>query len=547
MTEYISKINANSTDYQIGGDNFDGQWIAEKYTIFEAVTLSGGSYNTYSLASYIPNDGYDYEVYFTGFARSGSSSGNIAQLVLLTGTATSGTSGWRLNRVQNRTAATCYAGGSARIPIYSNDRNITVYTQEASTNNTNCKLYAMFKRRIGKNFKGLYKWVIQKTIDGVVYSGVFYSEELRPKNSSLCLDENGQPASGADTGSYFMMGTNFNYSIRWTRYNIDVNVVASFKDDYVEKIKTNNVSRPVGGKFANGGVDYFMRHVSGTTSTEDNKIADNVSLAAGDYNMYSLANYIPNDGYNYEVLLSFYSSQSTSGKYSYLRAVGYTGSFNIDYPRWLTVGMRTARTNAAYRDSKAIWFPISSQYKYIVVYQSSDTGTTTYSIAVNGVRRIGTNNYNTSTGSYGNNIVKNINDYNIGGFNFDDQWIYSRVTLFETTFAKNSATTYSLSNYLPNDNYTYLVSFGGYSRTPSGSGQTNIRLCPKEVTYANGLLYGAAIMSTEYHSSSTYACSGNVTIPIFSDRKVTVINQAGNTTGTTGMYMIAYRRLGTNE
>lgn len=145
------------------------------------------------------------------------------------------------------------------------------------------------------------------------------------------------------------------------------------------------------------------------------------------------------------------------------------------------------------------------------------------------------------------NYIAKINSYTIGGINFDGQWVFSYVPLLDSaTIAKTTSTTYSLS-FLPNDGCNYMVAFGGWGRTPSGSGSCIIRVMSGTQTYSNVVLYGYRMMTCEYHSTSSYVCSGNLEIPILaSDRNVTVANSASNATGTCGFYVIAYRRLGTN-
>ena len=145
-------------------------------------------------------------------------------------------------------------------------------------------------------------------------------------------------------------------------------------------------------------------------------------------------------------------------------------------------------------------------------------------------------------------ISANSSTYQIGGSNFDGQWVFSTLSLLDSaTIAKTTRTTYSLASYLPNDGCNYIVAFGGWGRTPSGSGSCIIRVMSGTQTYENVLMYGCRMMITEYHSTSSYICSGNLEIPIFaSDRNVTIANTASNATGACGFYAIAYRKLGTN-
>ena len=152
MTNYVSNINT----IPIGGDNFDNPCFipSSRLSILDGVTLAGGKLFTYSIANLLPEDSstYDYEVTFSGLGRSAATSGNVTQLVLLSGThSTDDGTGLRLNRVQIRNANHSYAGGSAILPIFHTDRNITVFTQDSSTNNANVQLWIVYYRRLGWN------------------------------------------------------------------------------------------------------------------------------------------------------------------------------------------------------------------------------------------------------------------------------------------------------------------------------------------------------------------------------------------------------------
>lgn len=145
--------------------------------------------------------------------------------------------------------------------------------------------------------------------------------------------------------------------------------------------------------------------------------------------------------------------------------------------------------------------------------------------------------------------IANINEYPIGGDNFDSQWTLKFLYFANgTDYGANSVTTYDLSSYLPNDNFDYEIAFSGWGRTPSGSGNVNIRVMTGNRTYTEVYNYGCRMMTTEYHSTSTYKCSGNLIIPIFANnRYVSVANTSSNSAGGSGFYALGYRRLGTNE
>lgn len=144
--------STRTSKIQIGGKKFDGQWEGiNGANLISGSTLSGGTYYQYSLNDYLPDDGYDYEVMFWGSSLSVATSGKTCQLTLLSGYNESSTNGWRLGRCTARTAATVRAGGNAILPIFANDRYVTVFTQDSDSNNTSTYLRACGYRRIGSN------------------------------------------------------------------------------------------------------------------------------------------------------------------------------------------------------------------------------------------------------------------------------------------------------------------------------------------------------------------------------------------------------------
>lgn len=135
---------------RIGGDEFDGQWVENTATINSSFTLSPGGTKTFSLSSYLPNDGYDYEVLFECDSRTGTTSGDYAEVRAYSGTGLSGMIA-RLARI--RTRASNYQFGSVAfiLPISNSDKNITIDTYSGSVNTCTLGLYARRYRRIGKN------------------------------------------------------------------------------------------------------------------------------------------------------------------------------------------------------------------------------------------------------------------------------------------------------------------------------------------------------------------------------------------------------------
>lgn len=134
--------------------------------------------------------------------------------------------------------------------------------------------------------------------------------------------------------------------------------------------------------------------------------------------------------------------------------------------------------------------------------------------------------------------------------NFDGQWVISWETLAENVnYTAGAVVTYSLSNYLPNDNYTYECLFCFYGRTGSTSGDI-----------VSGSLYSgtgadvttnlkAYVGRAQTRTASTVICSGSAILPIKpTDRAVTYSNEDGiGTSGGSGLKVAGYRRIGTNS
>jgi hypothetical protein len=126
--------------------------------------------------------------------------------------------------------------------------------------------------------------------------------------------------------------------------------------------------------------------------------------------------------------------------------------------------------------------------------------------------------------------------------NFDGQWVDSLLTLASSgTTAPTSDINYDLSSYLPNDGHNYEVLIAGRATTDSTSGNTVI------------LFVHSSILTTDIYitqaitrTSSTMSARGSVILPIGTNRILTLAGISGNA-GTFGLYLVGYRRIGTNS
>jgi len=155
-----SYMNVNSSQFwkgmnyydfqQIGGDEFDGQWIDKSYTISSSYTLAPDAKTTFSLSSYLPNDSYDYEVQFENLVTTGSTNGDYLESYLHSGSTTSSFYN-RTCRERTRDASTQIGTMVVILPILNSDRNVTSRSYSGSVNTSTLGLYAKKYRRIGKN------------------------------------------------------------------------------------------------------------------------------------------------------------------------------------------------------------------------------------------------------------------------------------------------------------------------------------------------------------------------------------------------------------
>ena len=153
---------------KIGGNEFDGQWVLTDGTMSNSFTLAAGATKTFSLSSYLPNDGYDYEVIFEASTQTGTTSGNYVEERIYSGTGTSGIM-TRVGRVRTRASNWQFASVVAILPIKSSDKNVTVNTYSGSSGTATLGLWAKGYRRIGKNGTG------SDYISSINYSGVDYA------------------------------------------------------------------------------------------------------------------------------------------------------------------------------------------------------------------------------------------------------------------------------------------------------------------------------------------------------------------------------------
>lgn len=132
-------IDKNMTDMLV-----DGTWSNAAVTLASSVTIPTSNNITYSLASYLPNDGYDYEVLLNGSVTTTTTNGSALELRV----------GSDLTRqiwvcgARTRAAANVFATGNVIIRV---GANRSCYVSSHSSWTGTFGLAAASYRRLGKN------------------------------------------------------------------------------------------------------------------------------------------------------------------------------------------------------------------------------------------------------------------------------------------------------------------------------------------------------------------------------------------------------------
>lgn len=144
-SNYISAIDAGGSQYDIQGNFLNGDWVSKDTQLYNGTIAASASQNC-SLSSYLPNDGYSYEVLFTLRADTGTTSGNA--VTGRVGYSSTATSNGAVCRQNTRTASNMTCCGNIMLPVSA--RNIYVSNTAGVTSGT-MVLTARGYRRIGTN------------------------------------------------------------------------------------------------------------------------------------------------------------------------------------------------------------------------------------------------------------------------------------------------------------------------------------------------------------------------------------------------------------
>lgn len=125
----------------------DGQWVDSFLEIAKGVTAPTTTDLNYSLSSYLPNDGYNYEVLFRGFGTTGTTNGDRNYFYLKTDLINNNA---LISYIRTRSTASLQSGSTLILPVGAS-RTITITGTGIITNTGTVSLSAIGYRRIGTN------------------------------------------------------------------------------------------------------------------------------------------------------------------------------------------------------------------------------------------------------------------------------------------------------------------------------------------------------------------------------------------------------------
>ena len=134
-------------DLEVDKYAFDGQWVkaSSASIISSSTSLVGTTQLEYSIASIIPNDGYNYEVLFTCEGTTDSTSGHMITLRISSDIA----GDTDFCRTQTRAASAVVCGGNVTLPV-STSRKIYI-TRNNNWHGSISNLWISAYRRLGTN------------------------------------------------------------------------------------------------------------------------------------------------------------------------------------------------------------------------------------------------------------------------------------------------------------------------------------------------------------------------------------------------------------
>lgn len=634
MTEYISNINNNS----LGGDVFDGlPDYTQEYKVYSDITFTANQYRTYSLASIIPNDGYDYEVLFEATGGTGTTSGNSAGIMLYSGTATSSshTSNFnsRVARCITRTSSTQRCGGMVILPIASSDKNITVLNIDGSGTSGVFNCYVKGLKRIGTNQRSLNtEYVSRVEIDdnngardvgGNLLGGQWVGSSLDivtglslatnttkeyDLSSYLPDDDYSYEVMFAVTGRTGTTSGN-TMILRVGNTSSSTNPVIAYQSTRASNYMVNggNGRTVIGssrkiyitntGNATATNINFYARAYRrvGTNSTvntpnicikSDTQVPNaliygNPTISSGVASGFSEGNYLQvlngKQDNNTEYVVKFTTGSTTKSTAQDILCAENFFTLEIASNTWgvITYNWETASSTTLFTASAntTYWVKILVNGKTKTFSYSTDgenytqaASFTDNDIDITDIYQLRIGNHSLNRLLYQraflgsvdlNETYINVNGarfwngmdykkyYPIGGNITDGQWTRNDIAVFDGITLSNGTRTYTVNNFLPEDDTPYEILACSYGRTGTTSGNSATWWI-SSTTDVIGTVMGYINTRT-----ASYMSDAKGAIIVCTQRNGTItfsINITSSaTTGNCGLWLTGYRKIGTNQ
>lgn len=126
---------------------------------------------------------------------------------------------------------------------------------------------------------------------------------------------------------------------------------------------------------------------------------------------------------------------------------------------------------------------------------------------------------------------------------FDGQWVGRRVRITDgyVTYPQTGQVEFSLADYLPNDNYMYEINISGAIKATTYGKEARIEL--KTDVFPQVMLCDVMKQSNDANAAPA---AGSTIIPVGLGRKI-IVNPLSWSVGEYSLWVVGYRRIGTNQ
>lgn len=321
------------------------------------------------------------------------------------------------------------------------------------------------------------------------------------------------------------------------------------KCNFLGSVDLNETYINVDGERVWSGMDYKKYYPIGGNSFKgqfvplDVALVFGVTIPANTSIDYDISSYLPNDEYDYEVLIgtSVHTVNTAGNMAGCMVLTKPSVEISEGNSFWWYGGVASTRANNFNITYGSVYCYVPNSYKHVII-RNNEGSAGTYYVRLIGYRRANTNNKENVR------YISNINDIAIGGNYFDGAPTSSNfATLYDGSFGSSGTTTIDLSSIFPDDNYYYMLHGRVYVQTGSASGNitainmiSSISTTPMEVC------------SAKTTTSSTEEQKKAFQIPVGTARdgqRTLTIGRSSGTNGTGHLTLNAsyIRRIGYNE